>query len=325
MNKIKHALTRKFGPLPAWAWLFVAGATYYFYRKYTAASSSNTSTTSTTGTGTSSDLSPIDIPPGDSVYDPNTGSLLTAPASGGVSGNGSSTTAGSSDPSQAIDDLATAITSAIDAIDTQNGNNSGSSGNGNGGNSGGGSSPNPSTPPGAAPPTKPPTPSLKGKGAIRAPFGHRKPTPPKGYRAVGLGHGFWEFAPDKKKAKPKSAHNYSKPPTTTTRNHALHTGKPRSSATTRQRNGGRTTARAAIATGSLAAAKSRTRGTVKPAAIKPAARPRTSAALVTTHNVQHIQASYPRPAARAPIRSAPRPSAPRPAPRRTATTSKKRK
>lgn len=41
------------------------------------------------------------------------------------------------------------------------------------------------------------------KGDLAAPFGHRKPTAPKGYHAVGLGHGNWAFAP----IRPTGHHN----------------------------------------------------------------------------------------------------------------------
>jgi hypothetical protein len=45
---------------------------------------------------------------------------------------------------------------------------------------------------------KPPKPPLSVKGAIWAPFGPKKPTAPSGYKAVGLGSGYWEFVPIKR-------------------------------------------------------------------------------------------------------------------------------
>ena len=87
MDKIKSALTRKFGPLPAWAWLGILGVGYYYYRNRTSAASG-------TGTGAVAPAPPTPQPgqlldPGQSYYDPNTGGLVTAPTPGGSS-NGSS-------------------------------------------------------------------------------------------------------------------------------------------------------------------------------------------------------------------------------------------
>lgn len=45
-----------------------------------------------------------------------------------------------------------------------------------------------------AKPTKRP---VLGKGAIALPSGHNKPKAPKGYKAVGQGHGYWEGVPTK--------------------------------------------------------------------------------------------------------------------------------
>ena len=94
MKSIKRSLTRKLGPLPAWAWALVAFAGIYWYRQRQAAAS---------GTGTGSvapapvtPQPPMDVPAGDSVYDPNTGAFDTAPGGGGGAGatNGSGTSVG---------------------------------------------------------------------------------------------------------------------------------------------------------------------------------------------------------------------------------------
>lgn len=129
-NKISNALTRKIGPLPAWAWLLGLALVLYYYRKMKGGSSSSLSTTAPQDT-----QSPVTLEPGESVYDPNTGELLTTPY--GIPTTSSSTTTS----------------------------------------------------------TKKAKPKLRGKGSVFAPFGHNKPTAPKGYKSIGLGSGYWEFEP----------------------------------------------------------------------------------------------------------------------------------
>lgn len=85
MSDIRTALTRKFGPLPAWAWLTIFGAAVYFYRTRMSGGGSGR----TLATETKPDIqptdpvtpqSPVTLQPGESVYDPNTGQLIgTAP------------------------------------------------------------------------------------------------------------------------------------------------------------------------------------------------------------------------------------------------------
>lgn len=90
MSRVKEALTRKLGPLPAWAWLLIVGAGVWWYRN-------RNSSVSGTGTGNVSPTpvtpqDPVTLDPGQSVYNPNTGSLSTAPGGGtdnGTSGAGS--------------------------------------------------------------------------------------------------------------------------------------------------------------------------------------------------------------------------------------------
>lgn len=91
LTDIRAALTRKFGPLPAWAWLTIfAGAVYLWRRR-----SGGGVAAATQDTGTSGDTSapepqePITLGPGESAYNPNTGQLVTgSPATPDTSGNG---------------------------------------------------------------------------------------------------------------------------------------------------------------------------------------------------------------------------------------------
>ena len=83
MTRIKEALTRKFGPLPAWAWLLMLFGAVYYYRKHYGTAATTTASTPTATTNTGSDQPPITLDPGQSVYDPGTGALTTAPGGGG--------------------------------------------------------------------------------------------------------------------------------------------------------------------------------------------------------------------------------------------------
>lgn len=82
MSNVKKSLTRKIGPLPAWAWAIIAGVAIYVYR-------SRRALTTGAGTPASADVnspsvsdqtgggqSPVTLQPGESVYDPNTGQLV---------------------------------------------------------------------------------------------------------------------------------------------------------------------------------------------------------------------------------------------------------
>lgn len=40
-DSVKNALTRKLGPLPAWAWFLIAGAALWYYRQRTSANSAD--------------------------------------------------------------------------------------------------------------------------------------------------------------------------------------------------------------------------------------------------------------------------------------------
>lgn len=78
MSDIRTALTRKFGPLPAWAWALIAGAALYAYRsrKGTATPASTDATSPSTSDQTAGLKDPLTLAPGESVYDPNTGHLV---------------------------------------------------------------------------------------------------------------------------------------------------------------------------------------------------------------------------------------------------------
>lgn len=112
LDSIGAALKRKLGPLPVWVWAILGGIVVYFLR-------SRGYFGSTLGTDTGTTLQPSQRPtdapqaqtvlqPGESIYDPNSGALSTAP--GGDTGAGGAGVTGS-DPTQAIEDLAAAISS----------------------------------------------------------------------------------------------------------------------------------------------------------------------------------------------------------------------
>lgn len=93
LDRIKSALTRKIGPFPAWGWLTIILVAVYWYRHHT--SSTTTAATATTDTSTpATPQDPVTLQPGESVYDPNTGGLVTAPGGGSGSGDNSTSTGG---------------------------------------------------------------------------------------------------------------------------------------------------------------------------------------------------------------------------------------
>lgn len=113
-DAIGAALKRKLGPLPVWIWAILGGAVVYWLRKRGYFQGVLGSTES--GTALQPQQSPAGTPqaqvplqPGESVYDPNTGTISTAPG-GDFTGNPEGTgTSSGVDPAQAIDDLANAI------------------------------------------------------------------------------------------------------------------------------------------------------------------------------------------------------------------------
>lgn len=77
MNRIKGALTRKLGPLPAWAWLamFTVAVIIYRARANNAINPVNVSDTTATPTDPAASKDPVVLQPGESVYDPGTGAV----------------------------------------------------------------------------------------------------------------------------------------------------------------------------------------------------------------------------------------------------------
>lgn len=107
---IGAALKRKLGPLPVWAWSVIGGIVLYFLRKRGYLGGMGAAQSGETFQPSQANATPpqaqVPLQPGESVYDPNTGALSTAP--GGDSGGDTGAATGV-DPSQAIDDLANAI------------------------------------------------------------------------------------------------------------------------------------------------------------------------------------------------------------------------
>lgn len=77
MNRIKGALTRKLGPLPAWIWLglFTVAVIVYRARANNGINPVNVSDDTPTPTDAVSKGDPVTLQPGESVYDPNTGAV----------------------------------------------------------------------------------------------------------------------------------------------------------------------------------------------------------------------------------------------------------
>jgi len=267
---IGASLTRKLGPLPVWAWALIVFAGVWYYRN-------KTSQESGTGTGSVTPTPPTPqdqtvLQPGESVYDPNTGLMSTAP--GG---------------------------------DTTGGDTTGSVGE-----PGADGMPGAMGPPGAPgasrPPqnkTRRPRAKLRGKGAIRAPSGPRKPHKKKGYRIVGLGKGAWEYVPTRGKRADKPKNQHGKPAKTT----GSH-GKPRtdrSSAANRNHAGGRTHRTITP----KVAPKGRTRGGAKPNASKPRVSSKKTVPVVGKPVVRQRPVASTAPKAKPAPKPAPRPSAPK--------------
>lgn len=222
MSRVGEALKRKIGPLPAWAWTLIAGVGIYLYRR---------SHASVTGTGTGSvaptPVTPQDsttLDPGQSLYDPNSGALVTAP--GGDSG-------GSDTSNTDLADAIAALTTALAQQPTSDGSTPSDPGSGT-----------TSTTPAAARMSKLTKAQTK-SGAIALPFGGKKPRTniPKGYQEVGTGKGNWILRPIKtarNAVKNKPGSSRSKKPKTDTSTKPGSKGRSRSGATIKRNNGGRT-------------------------------------------------------------------------------------
>ena len=78
VSRVREALTRKLGPLPVLAWALIAGVGLYLYRARNSAAGPTASTdTNTPNTESTSPQDPVTLQPGESVYDPNTGALVS--------------------------------------------------------------------------------------------------------------------------------------------------------------------------------------------------------------------------------------------------------
>lgn len=315
---IGATLTRKFGPLPAWLWIVLFGVGVWYYRNKLSATATGTGTGSVAPTPVTPQAQTV-LQPGESVYDPNTGALTTAPGGDTTAGGTTGGTGGTD-----YTDLLNGISAAI-AAGQAGAVGSGGTGSDTGGGIG--------TPP---PDTSVPNtanaqaqPNLIGKGAIWAPFGPAKPTAPKGYTAVGRGRGFWEFRPITTKRTPKPKSQHGAPSTGRTSKPAKGVNQSRSTSNLRNKTAGRT----APKTKKPSAPVGRTRGAVKPTATQK----RVQSTKRTTPVVQHgpvrqrpvATATPNRPAAQpsvhrvasTPPRTA-RTPAPKPAPKKT--TARKR-
>jgi hypothetical protein len=285
MSNLKSALTRKFGPLPAWAWAAIAGGALFLYRRYSAASGA----VSGTGTGSVAQAGPTPgtgeqvLQPGESIYDPGAGTLTTAPGGGGTDTTGTNATA--LDLAAAMDNLANAIATGMPAQQVNvsgGGKNTSGTKHGHQGH----------------------RPKLTAKGATYAPFGHNKPKAKKGFTTKGLGHGFWEYVPKAKgqnKAKGKTSQHPNK----------SHKPGTRSTASKRSTNGGRFKASTLPEKISGSKTTPALRGLVNAVGKPTPARQRAKTPAVSTVVRQRPTATHPaaKPKGAAP---APRPSAPAP-------------
>lgn len=178
--KLKESLTKKVGPLPIWIWAIIALLLVWYYRNKLSGGGT-LSTSAVTPADATQQQSPVVLGPGESVYDPNTGQLSSAPGDTGGSTGG--------DLATAMEDLAAAMEASL----TQGGNN-GSGGSGGGGAGASGGKNHSHT--GSGTHSHPAVGSPAGKhGAKVAPYGSHRPKPKKGYATVGTGKGRWIYKP----------------------------------------------------------------------------------------------------------------------------------
>lgn len=111
---IGAALKRKLGPLPVWIWAILGGVVVYYLRSkgyFQGVLGSNDvnqgETLQPRQAAATTPQAQTTLQPGESVYDPNTGALTTAPGGGAV-GDG-----GGVDQSQGMEDLADAIRNGL--------------------------------------------------------------------------------------------------------------------------------------------------------------------------------------------------------------------
>jgi hypothetical protein len=322
VTRVKEFLTRKVGPLPMWAWLAIFAVGVYIYRKRQAATASSVPVSAAPTPEAGQVLAP-----GDSYYDPNTGTLTTAPGGSDGGGGDGSGGSGGTDPSQSIDDLANAIAAAIAAGEQ------GGQSNTDPGGSGGTTSTTP-----AAKRMSNITKAMVKAGDIAAPFGSKRPAgAPKGYKIKGIGKGNWIYVPitsvkNKIKGKPgsKQSGNATKNTKPGTK------GRPRSTASVHDKSGkavgagiigrnvGRSRPVATLAGNTRAPqrGKSAVRAALKPS---PGARQRPTTKVVSKPTVTQHQVSSAQPTRRpAPTPAPPKP-APKPPVRKVAPPPKKKK
>lgn len=185
-------LTRKIGPLPAWAWGIIGGiAVYFLYTRY-----KNSSATGAVNSPTATVFDP-------NAVDPTTGLTYGQELSGGFpttgglqasTGSGSTADTSGVPPIDALDtELASFLQAQQDfgqvasAIGFTPPNPSANT------LAAAGSAPLQNTSP---PKPHPPVGSKAGPhGAIVAPYGHKPPPPKKGYTTIGTGSGGWIYKP----------------------------------------------------------------------------------------------------------------------------------
>lgn len=121
LDTIGAALRRKLGPLPVWVWAILGGGVLYYLRSRGMIGSlvpgdGQSGQTLQPQQRTESTTEPqptTTLQPGESAYDPNTGTLHTAPGGSSEESNDGSGGGGGSgnanDPSEAIDHLANSI------------------------------------------------------------------------------------------------------------------------------------------------------------------------------------------------------------------------
>lgn len=120
MNKFKQALTRKIGPLPAWAWLALLTGVLLYMRSRTASSTAASGSTAATAANDTAAQNALAEYQAGEVQGQTYGAGGTGGGYGGGYGStsGDQTGAASTGDSQAIEDLAAAVQSAITAGQT---------------------------------------------------------------------------------------------------------------------------------------------------------------------------------------------------------------
>lgn len=301
---IGAALKRKLGPLPVWAWSILGGAVVYFLRKrgYFGGGVQQGETLQPRQEAAGTPQAQTVLQPGESVYDPNTGALTTAPGNDtGVVGDTSpaSSGGGSGDYGQAIQDMVDAISTALTDSERTNG---------------------------ASPQTHKPSALSRAKAAVaRGKVGPKNKArlEKAGYTAGQIAYHVKRRTPLGKPAHKPSSHKQTTK--TTNRN-----GKPRSNAHVKPANGGRQTGHkkpTPTALGRSRAPASRSHMGPRSRPTVPLTRHATPVHHPTSsHSAKpHQQAQKQQPAAHRPSAPTPRPAPRAPAPKPHAPKSPKRR